>query len=370
MTVLYFAKASEIGPSSRYRIFQYLPLLETSGVRVLVKPLFRSAYFRMLSIRGGWLQVLAKAWYTAWRFIVRSLDILSRQKADLIVVEGPLFPYAGIAVERWLAKRASLIVELDDAIYLTPGQDKAIPALLKLSAGAIVGNTVLADYARAFTPNVHVVPTVVDTSRFTPRQLSPHPRSSTDNDPVTIGWIGLDYNVAYVKWLTPVFKKIQAIRPVRIKVICGMRPIFDDVNVEFCEWAYDREVEDLRSCDIGIMPLPDNEWTRGKCGLKLLQYMSLGMVAVASPVGVNREIIQDGVNGFLASTEEEWHANLLRLCEDSELRARIGTEARKMVVDKYSLAVWAPRLIACYREILEKANGRETMASHLKTVRP
>ncbi len=351
MNVVYFAKASEIGPSSRYRIFQYLPRFEESGMRVAVKPLFCSFYFRLLGWRPTWVRTLAKVWYTAWRFLVRGINILSSLQADLIVLEGPLFPYAGLAVERWLSKRIPLVVELDDAIYLTPGMEQTIPRLLQLSVGAIVGNHVLADYARVFTPQVHVIPTVVDTDRFAPAA----PRSSMADSPVTIGWMGLDYNVAYVRSLTPIFRKLHGVRSVRMKMICGTPPRFDGLDVEFSQWDYTREVDELRGCDIGIMPLPDTEWARGKCGLKLLQYMSLGMASVASPVGVNQDIIQDGVNGFLASTDEEWYDTLLRLCDDAQVRERVGQEARKTVVEDYSLAVWASRLITAYRTLADSS---------------
>jgi len=362
MDVVYFSKASETGPSSRYRIFQYLPFLRHAEIHVSVQPLFRSQYFHMLAWRPLWVRTIAKIWYTAWRFIVRGVGILSHPKAELIVLEGPLFPYAGLGVERWFSKRVPLVVELDDAIYLTPGFRKTVPELLKLSAGAIVGNQVLATYARAFTPHVHVIPTVVDTKRFSPRSEDPPSTSA----PMTLVWVGLDYNVAYLEWLVPVLRRLQAVRPVRVKMICATPPRFDGLTVEFCKWEYGSEVEALRDGTIGMMPLPDNEWTRGKCGLKLLQYMSLGMASIASPVGVNQDIIQDGTNGFLAATEEEWHDKLLRLCDDHELRERLGREARKTVLERYSLDVWAPRLVASYHSLSNVPNTRNTRPSCTK----
>lgn len=351
MKVSYFSKASEIGPSSRYRIFQYLPWFEASGFHVSVKPLFRSVYFHILEWRYGWQRIIGRAIYSAWRFMVRALNILSSLKADLIIVEGPLFPYAGVMVERWLAKRTTLIVELDDAIYLTPGQEKIIPALLKLSAGAIMGNETLATYARAFTHNVHVIPTVVDTTRFAPYEKGSALVTRSDADAVRIIWMGLDYNLPQLTWLIPVFKRLQAEHNIRIRVVCGKPPRIDGVEVECFRWQYDTEVDLLRTSDIGIMPLQDNEWTKGKCGLKLIQYMSVGLPAVASPIGVNCRILRDGVNGFLASTEDEWYAILSTLCRQTDLRERVGRAARRTVVDDYSLATWGPRLVACYREL-------------------
>ena len=362
MDVVYFSKASEVGPSSRYRIFQYLPSFTASGIRVAVQPLFTSKYFRLLGWRQTWVRTVAKVCYTAWRFLVRGVAVLSSLQADLVVLEGPLFPYTGLAVERWLSKRIPLVVELDDAIHLTPGMEETIPRLLQFSVGAIVGNQVLADYARAFTPQVHVIPTVVDTHRFSPTA----PQSPVNTNPITIGWMGLDYNIAYVKSLVPVFRKLQDDRSVRIKIICGTPPRFDGLTVDFSTWDYVREVEDLRSCDIGIMPLPDNAWTRGKCGLKLLQYMSLGIASVASPVGVNQKIIQNGRNGFLASTDDEWYETLLRLCDDADLRRRVGHEARKTVSEDYSLVVWAPRLISAYRMLSQSSHSKTKITTYQK----
>ena len=370
MTILYFSKASNIGPSSRYRIYQYLPCLASLGIRVSVKPLFGPTYFRLLSWRNAWLRNLVRSIYVLGRFCGRLSELFSIKRTDLIVVEGQLFPYMGVAFERMLAKRYTLIVELDDAIYLTHGHERKMPALLQLSSGAIVGNRTLAEYARTYTPNVYVVPTVVDTNRFKPSESRSVPREYSADEVITIVWMGLDYNVAYLEWLIPVFRKIQAVQKLRLRVICGKAPVFDGVDVEFRRWRYETEVDDLQSSDIGIMPLPNNEWAKGKCGLKLLQYMSVGLPAVASPIGVNQEIVENGISGFLASTEEEWYANLIRLCRDVELRARMGREARKTIVKEYSLAAWAPRLAACFQEIVAKPKAVAIKSVVSGTVRP
>jgi hypothetical protein len=300
---------------------------------------------------------LGKAVYVPWRFVWRLLQLLWIQRIDLIIVEGPLFPYTGLAFERMLARRCPLIIEFDDAIYLTPGLETIMPALLELSSGAIVGNNTLARYARAFTANVTIVPTVVDTDRFIPAQPRAPLRERSAGEAVTIVWIGLDYNVPHLKSLAPVFRRIQAAHNVRIKIVSGTAPRLDGVRIEFCRWEYETEVDHLQSSDIGIMPLPDTEWAKGKCGLKLLQYMSVGLPAVASPVGVNREIVRQGVNGFLAATEEEWDSTLTTLCLNAGLRVRVGREARRTVVDEFSLAAWGPRLAACYQGMVARPHA-------------
>jgi len=369
MRILYFSKASEIGPSSRYRIYQYLPLLADAGGFVSIKPLFGPWYYRLLSRRPLWLRTLLKSLYVPIRFLRRLWDLRTVREADLIVTEGQLFPYLGLGIERFLAKRRPFVVELDDAIYLTKGQETKIPVLLRLSTGVIVGNQVLAQYARTYNPNVSVVPTVVDTNRFKPGNMW-QSQGPTSDRPITIVWMGLDYNLPYVRALSSVFRRLQASHRVRVRVICATAPSFEGVEVEFRRWRYDQEVEELQEADIGIMPLPDTEWAKGKCGLKLLQYMAVGLPAVASPVGVNQEIVRDGENGFLAAADEEWYAKLSTLCQDTDLRSRIGRRARQTVLDHYSLAVWAPKLAACYRDIAANQPPLAQNAAIAGVIRP
>ena len=167
-TIHYFSKTTSIGPSSRYRIYQYLPYLQSHGIQTHVYPLFGALYFAMLTWRPAWLRAFGKMVYTVPCFLQRILYLLAVKAGDLVVIEGQLFPYCAPIVERALRRRNRIILELDDAIYLTPGHARKIPALLRLAAGAIVGNSTLARYASLHTSNVYVVPTVVDTDRFRP----------------------------------------------------------------------------------------------------------------------------------------------------------------------------------------------------------
>jgi glycosyltransferase involved in cell wall biosynthesis len=362
MKVLYFSKASDIGPSSRYRIFQYLRYLRSREFDVVVKPLFGPTYFWLLTWRAAWPKVIAKAIYALLRFFKRAGDLLSIGRVDLIVIEGQLFPYCPATVERLLVKlNQKVVVELDDAIYLTRFHQRKISALLRVSSAAIVGNHVLANYAGRFASRVSVIPTVVDTDRFRPAaQLgSNQARESV----MTIVWVGLASNFPYLELVVPVIRELQRTERVQFRVISSRPPAFSGVKFDFRLWSLEDEVENLQGGHIGVMPLPDTEWARGKCGLKLLQYMALGLPAVASPIGVNQEIISDGKNGFLASTEEEWHTTLIRLCQDSELRVRIGRAARKTVETEYSLSVWGPRLADHYRVIINENSPVESIST-------
>lgn len=362
MKILYFSKASDIGPSSRYRIFQYLPYLRSRELDVVVKPLFGPTYFWLLTWRAAWPQFIAKAIYALLRFFKRAGDLLAMGRVDLIVIEGQLFPYCPATVEQLLVKlNRKLVVELDDAIYLTRFHHRKMSALLRVSSAAIVGNRVLANYVGRFASRVSIVPTVVDTDRFRPAaQLG----SSQARDGVLrIVWVGLASNFPYLGLLIPVIRELQRTERVQFRVISSRPPVFPGVSLDFRLWSLEGEVADLQGGHIGVMPLPDTEWTRGKCGLKLLQYMALGLPAVASPIGVNQEIISDGENGFLASTQEEWHATLFRLCRDAELRARIGQAARKTVESEYSLSIWGPRLADRYREVINENRPIESIST-------
>jgi glycosyltransferase involved in cell wall biosynthesis len=358
MKVLYFAKTSEIGPSSRYRIFQYVPYLQSCAVNITVMPLFGPAYFRLL-LWPSVLRLFATMVYVALRFAKRAIDMMTLGKADLVVIEGQLFPYMGLTAERMLTKRYKVIVELDDAIYLTYRHEQKIPALLRMSSGAIVGNRTLAEYAVRYQPDVRVIPTVVDTERFSPMDTKER-RGRLGPEEVRnliIVWIGLDYNVSFLDLLVPALQRVEKEHPVTVRIISSRPYSLPGIKTEFRPWSFETEVADLRDSDIGIMPLPDTEWARGKCGLKLLQYMAVGIPCVASPVGVNREIISDGHNGFTAATEEEWYARLLALCRDPTFRSKIGKAGRATVESAYSLQAWAPRLADAYRAMADTSHG-------------
>lgn len=350
MTVTYFSKSSPIGPSSRYRLYQFLPHLHEAGIDCRVDPLFGATYFSILQVRSSVLQTCLKIPYVMARFFKRLGTLLTLGRRDVIVIEGQLFPYAPALTERvlrWLRYR--LVFEMDDAIYLTRGHRRKMPVLFRMASGVIVGNDRLAAYAAQFSSRVQVVPTVVDTARFLPTPVEKPTRRTHGDDTITLVWIGLACNLKYLNVLAPALRRLQARYRVKLRVVCSEPPMLPGLNIEFRSWEWEREVEDLQDATIGVMPLEDTEWARGKCGLKLLQYLAVGLPAVASPVGVNSEILVNGENGFLASTEHEWYERLDSLCRDPQLRTRMGQAGRRTVETRYSLAVWGPRLADVYR---------------------
>jgi glycosyltransferase involved in cell wall biosynthesis len=171
---------------------------------------------------------------------------------------------------------------------------------------------------------------------------------------VTIGWTGTQTTLKYFLTLLPVIRRLKQQFGQRVRfLVIGDKPYEDaSLDIAFTPWSLDHEIDQLCQMDIGVMPLPDNAWTRGKCGFKGLQYMALEIPAVLSPVGVNREIIEDGVNGFLAGTDDEWLDRLSRLVEDEGLRRRLGAEGRRTVQEEYSVDVWKDRYLAYFREAM------------------
>lgn len=368
MTVTYFSKCSSVGPSSRYRVFQFLPQFQAEGIDCRVEPLFGETYFSILEVRPRLLQTCLKIPYVLARFLKRLGTVLMLCRQDLVVIEGPLFPYAPPVVERLLRRLGQrVVVEMDDAIYLTRGHEAKIPTLLRVASGVIVGNDRLASYARRCSANVRVVPTVVDTDRFAPIGRRVPVSSDYADEMVTIVWMGLAYNLRYLDVLVPALRALQSQYRIRLRVVCSHAPRLAGVDVEFRPWDFNREVTDLQDATIGVMPLEDTEWARGKCGLKLLQYLAVGLPAVASPVGVNSDIIVNGENGFLASTEDEWYERLHALCGQPQLRERMGAAGRRTVESRYSLALWGPRLAEVYRAFAE---GRPDQAIPQAAQRP
>ncbi|OGL39920.1 MAG: hypothetical protein A3C43_06305 [Candidatus Schekmanbacteria bacterium RIFCSPHIGHO2_02_FULL_38_11] len=342
MKVLYLSKTSEIGPSSRYRIYQYIPYLNKHGIHCEVRPLFTETYFRIIEIDNPIIRTILKTFYSAYRFFIRLSHIFDVKKFNLVIIEHQIFPYLP-AFPEYLVKRLNknMVIEFDDAIYLTFLHRKKMEKNLRNVTGAIVGNKYLAEFARKFNNEVKVIPTVIDTDRYKGKE-------SYKAERITISWVGLSYNLSYLFSLKEVFNILSEKFNISLKIISSKNLIIEGVDIIFKKWSYEDEVKDLRSADIGIMPLPNNEWTKGKCGAKLLQYMACGLPTVSSPVGVNSEIIKDGENGFLAENNEEWIKKLTLLIEDKNLREKMGEKARKTVEEKYSLEKWADELVNTY----------------------
>jgi glycosyltransferase involved in cell wall biosynthesis len=208
-----------------------------------------------------------------------------------------------------------------------------------------VGNDFLREYAVRFNNNVTVIPTPLDTEKYK-SFISP------EKNGVVIGWIGSHSTAEYLLELKDVFLKLKKANADLVIKLIGAEKYQNQLPGTDCRaWKLEEEINELNSFDISLMPMPDNQWTKGKCAFKLLLYMSMGIPAICSPVGMNKEVIQEGKNGFFASSTEEWFEKIQLLIKNPGLRKKIGLEVRKTVEEKYSVNIWAPVFV----EVLEKA---------------
>ncbi|MGK2860885.1 MAG: glycosyltransferase family 4 protein [Chitinophagaceae bacterium] len=278
------------------------------------------------------------------------------EKYDRIFIQRGAAPF-GPPVFEWIIHfiwRKPIVYDYDDAIWLQPQKkttwsNRLIKAYYKVgmicnwSHTIVAGNEYLANYARQFNSKVMVIPTVVDTeTRFVP---SPVIKSS--RKPV-IGWTGSHTTLFYLEKMESVLLQLKAEHDFELLVIANKPPVFSELTYRFVRWTEDSEIEDLRQIDIGLMPLTDDEWTKGKCGFKLIQYLSLGIPAVADPVGVNKLIIEDGINGFLCETTDEWIIALIALINDTEMRHTMGREGRAKIINQYSLRSQATQFLSLF----------------------
>ncbi|MZR32402.1 glycosyltransferase family 4 protein [Sneathiella litorea] len=290
------------------------------------------------------------------------VDIIKASNYDAIFILREAFalgpPFVELALQKFCGR---MIFDFDDAIYtkslayrnpIDRLRDFRKTAKIIGSADTIIaGSSYLARYATEHCRSdarVEVLPTVVDHNLY-------HPRRKDDNGYITLGWIGTPRGSHYVADLMPVFKRLcTRFKQLRM-VFVGVEP-FDTQNlpIEIRDWSLARETKDISEFDIGIMPLTDDEETRGKCGFKLIQYMSCAVALVASPVGANNEIVQDGKTGFLADTQSQWESRIAMLIEDDLLRKRMADCGRKRAIEHYSLEVTAPVLFKILTETAKR----------------
>ena len=306
--------------SSRYRVYNYIPYLQSLGVRTIVV----SPPDRHILNRLGYLV---------------SILYFSR-RTDVVFIQKKIFKKGFLYLLHKL--NPNIVFDMDDAIFARPSsvpsrefnEDRirnGLNYLLQKSRIITAGNNFLKQYALQFNRDVHVIPTPILSERPTGVKKLP-------SDQVTIGWIGNHENLIYLDELSGVIQTLSRSFENRLifTVICDEQFELQGVDIQNVKWSLSGEPEALMDIDIGIMPLREDEWSRGKCAFKLLQFMSFGIPVVASPVGMNREVIRHGENGYLAKTETEWILNLSALIRDRGLRHRFGTAGKRMVVMDYS----------------------------------
>ncbi len=312
----------------RYRVLQYVPYLREHGLDVSV-------------------HLYKRPWLDKTSFF-KALN-----QYDILYIHRKLF----LPTEFWyIRKKAKRVVyDFDDAVMYRSSSSKTAYSfsrrlkfayMMKRIDFAVAGNQFLKSEVLPYNPNAEIVPTTIDLSRYTLKEeLRPE-------GPITIGWMGGGSTLKYLRLLIPPLERAyQKFPKFRLKIVCSDFLDFPTVPVVKKQWSAEEEVADLKSFDIGIMPLADDLWSRGKCGLKILQYYGVGVPVVCTPVGVNREMVEDGVSGFWAEDEDQWEDRLLRLMKEERLRKEMGRKGRKRVEQAYTLEGNAPRILAILKSV-------------------
>ena len=359
MKILILSLYSRLGASSRLRMIQYQASMTESGLQVEVVPFFDDTYLKRLYAGGK------PSFATLGFFVTRLRCLLSHRRVDLVWVEKELFPWLPWFLERTLIPRnIPLVSDYDDAIFHRYDKHKnvlvrsllgsKIDRIMAASALVIAGNQYLADRAEAAgAKHVEIVPTVLNANAYSTE------RPKAKDGRQRIGWIGSPSTwAAYGAPIMPLLTSIANRHGAMIRLVGAGQSAMPGYILETLPWSEESEVPLIQGMDVGIMPLDDSPWARGKCGYKLIQYMACGLPVVASPVGVNKEIVEHGVNGFLAETESEWASALDALLGDAELRRRMGMAGRKKVERDYSLQAYGPRVAAMLLDVAHSGKSQ------------
>ncbi len=329
-------------PGQRFRFEQFLPSLKESGMEISIHPFLTPETNRILYRKGFYGRKITGVLMGLIRRIMMLGTIPS---ASFVFIFREAAPFGPPFFEWIILKifKKKVIYDFDDSIWLTDRKTENIlfrmlkwrskvGFICKRSHLISCGNEYLASFSRTFNQNVRIVPTTIDTD-FYQTLFQSNPQT------IIIGWSGSVTTIKYFIFAIPVLTALKKKygEKIAFKVIGDGAYVNNELNIKGIPWVRESELEDLAEITIGIMPLPDDPWTRGKCGLKGLQYMALGIPTIMSSVGVNKEIIQDGVNGFLGETMEAWVEKISLLVEDADLRIEMGRQGRKTVEERFSV---------------------------------
>jgi glycosyltransferase involved in cell wall biosynthesis len=352
MNILLLSRYTRLGASSRLRTMQYLPDLASNGFKIESVPFFDDIYLREL-YKGDRNNI------SIIKYLFERIGkIMKYSSADLIWIEKEALPWIPWFIEgSLLPKNVPIVTDYDDAVFHRYDMHKRklirtmlsskIKKIMKNSSLVISGNSYLNSYAiNAGAKKTFIVPTVVDLNTYNFKE------KSLDKNIACVGWIGtpqtwqeLAHPIHQI--LSPILKKNGAI----FRAIgASMEPSIND-TLEITPWTEESEVKLIQSMDIGVMPLPDNPWTRGKCGYKLIQYMACGLPVVASSVGVNCDIVENGINGFLVDNDDDWQKAIEKLLNDPGLRKEMGKAGRKKIEQQFSLQTWGPRVAKMFEDV-------------------
>lgn len=357
--VLFLTKFTALNAAVRYRAVQYFPFLREAGFECAIAPLFGDGYLKGIYGSGSRRQALVRllpeissGMARRWWQLIRAVP-----RYDVVYVQYESLPYAPLFCEQALFRSgARVVVDYDDAVSVNYEQHpnhllrrmlrSKIPGIVAQSCQVIAANKNVADWASRFNPSVTLIPNSLDLTKYPVDTPQARP-----NGVPMIGWIGTPVTARHLRLLERPLQRLRTRHPFVLKVIGVPGFKMDGVEVLALPWTEVSEIDELRSCDIGIMPLPDDAWARGKSALKLIQYLASGVAAVASPVGANSDVLQGGWNGLLATSDEEWTEQLASLIERPAYRERLARAGRRTVEEHYSLHRNAP----CYVEVFRRA---------------
>lgn len=356
--VLALTKYSSQGASSRLRTLQYLPYLEGQGINVEINSLYDNAYLNKLYATGKRTGFLS-------RYLLRLKVLFSAARYDLVWIEKEVFPFCPALVERFFKLfRIPYVVDYDDAIYSHYQLSKhwlvrvllkhKISKVMQLSSHVSAGNQHLADYAKSSGAKaVSIIPTVPDLQRY-------HTKAQNEEQSLVIGWIGSPTTQVYLYDIAEQLAWLAQKYSVRLHLMGATEDAISNLpntNLEIFPWSEAGEVPFIQNLDIGIMPLKDGPWEKGKCGYKLIQYMACGVSVVGSPVGVNEKIVVESDSGLLADTPESWQEALVALLESKDKREGYANNGRKAVEEYYSLQVQQVTLANVLRDVAGAKQG-------------
>lgn len=356
--VLLLSRYSRNGASARVRCLQYLPYLQDRGVWVTCSPLLSDSYIRNIySGRSKFsLQVLIA-------YTLRISRMLAAAKYEAIWLQYEIYPWFPFWLEALLGTHGiPCVVDYDDATFhrydahrysLVRGVlGKKIDKVMRHSTCVVAGNEYIAKRARSAGAKwVEIIPSVVDVVRYHKPLTDMRKRS---DGRFSVGWMGTPLTSRYVKRLLPIFQEGFLEGKTKLVMVGGDPGMAESNDVLVRGWTEESEVDEIAQFDVGIMPLDDTPWERGKCGYKLIQYMACGKPVIASPVGVNKEIVKHGWNGYLAHSDEEWRWAVDSLMANPQLAREMGANGRKLVEEKYSVQSNVSKLAEIFRDVAKK----------------
>lgn len=351
MKILILPRYERLGSSSRVRFYQYIPYLTAHDIEITVAPLLSDDY-----VRGLYEKKRPNLGLILFAYMQRIRWILKSRSFDLVWLEKELLPWLPAWGEMLLEKTGiPYVVDYDDAVFhrydlhrnrwIRFLLGKKIERVMNRAALVVVGNDYLKDHAiRSGAKRVATLPSVVDGSRYSSLEKT--------RDQFVIGWIGSPVTAPFLDSIRPSLETlVHRDRAQIVLVGSGGTDSLPQIPKMILPWSEETETSVVGKFDVGIMPLPDGPFEKGKCGYKLIQYMAAGIPVVASPVGINNQIVEHGVNGFLAASENEWTQALEYLRDNPEVRKQMGIAGRKKVEKEYTLEVTAPQLLASLKQV-------------------